>query len=59
MLWLILDPSIANVIYLYRLKGFSESQLSHRDLQTTIALQLLRQPASVLRKRKSDVQVYG
>jgi Transposase IS4 len=59
MLWLILDASIANVLYLYRLKGFSESQLSHRHLQTTIALQLLRQPASVLRKREPDVRVYG
>ena len=59
MLWLILDASIANVLYLYRLKGFSESDLSHRRLQTTIALQLLRQPASVLRKQESDVQVYG
>lgn len=59
MLWLILDASIANVLYLYRLKGFAESQLSHRHLQTTIGLQLLRQPAAVLRNRESDVQVYG
>jgi Transposase IS4 len=59
MLWLILDASIANVLYLYRLKGFTEPQLSHRRLQTTIALQLLRQPAAVLRNRESDVQVYG
>ena len=59
MLWLILDASIANVLYLYRLRGYLESELSHKDLQTTIGLQLLRQPASVLRKRKPGVQVYG
>jgi Transposase IS4 len=59
MLWLILDASIANVLYLYRLKGYTESDLSHRQLQTTIALQLLGQPASVLRKRESDVIVLG
>ena len=52
MLWLILDASIANVLYLYRLKGFTEADISHRDLQTTIALQLLRNPACVLRNRE-------
>lgn len=52
MLWLILDASIANVLYLYRLKGFTERDLSHRQLQTTIALQLLENPASALRKRE-------
>jgi hypothetical protein len=59
MLWLILDASIANVLYLYRLKGFIERDLSHRGLQTTIGLQLLQNPASVLRKRESTVVVIG
>jgi len=59
MLWLILDASIANVLYLYRLKGYAESNLSHRQLQTTIALQLLGQPASVLRKRESNARTIG
>ena len=49
MLWIILDASIANVLYLYRLMGFGESNISHRDLQTRIGLQLLRNPASILR----------
>jgi hypothetical protein len=57
MLWLILDASIANVLYLYRLKGFSEADLSHRDLQTRIGLQLLREPDSVLRQRRDPVIV--
>jgi hypothetical protein len=38
MLWLILDASITNVLYLYRLKGFTERDLSHQGLQTTITL---------------------
>lgn len=59
MLWLILDASIANVLYLYRQKGYTESDLSHYTLQTTIALQLLWQPTSVLRERDSDVIVLG
>jgi hypothetical protein len=59
MLWLILDASIANVLYLYRLKGFKERDLNHRDLQTTITLQLLQNPAYVLRKRESTVAVTG
>jgi hypothetical protein len=59
MLWIILDASIANVLYLYRLRGFTESQLSHRDLQTRIGFQLLRDPASVLRERESTVNAVG
>jgi hypothetical protein len=59
MLWLILDASIANVLYLYRLKGFTETDLSHRDLQTTIGLQLLRNPACVLRNREPQTAVIG
>jgi hypothetical protein len=38
MLWIILDTAVANVLYLYRLKGFSEKDLSHRQLQTTLSL---------------------
>jgi hypothetical protein len=38
MLWLIPDALIANVLFLYRLKGVTEADLSHRQLQTTIAL---------------------
>jgi hypothetical protein len=59
MLWLILDASIANVLYLYRLKGFTENDLSHRQLQTTIALQLLRNPTSVLRVREPTTVTFG
>lgn len=59
MLWIILDASIANVLYLYRLKGYAEADLSHRDLQTRIGLQLLRDPASVLRQRDSQVMTIG
>jgi hypothetical protein len=58
MLWIILDASIANVLYLYRLKGFSEADLSHRDLQTKIGLQLLREPVSVLRERRDPVIIF-
>jgi hypothetical protein len=57
MLWIILDASIANVLYLYRLKGFSESNLSHRELQTRIGLQLLQEPASVLRQHRGPVVI--
>ncbi len=59
MLWLVLDASVANVLYSYRLKGFPEAKLSHRRLQTTLALQLLRDPASVLRQRESNVMILG
>ena len=59
MLWIVLDASIANVLYLYRLRGFTESQLSHRDLQTRIGFQLLRNPASVLRERASTTIAIG
>ena len=59
MLWIILDASVANVLYLYRMKGFSEADLSHRDLQTRLGLQLLRNPASVLRPRESQVFAVG
>jgi hypothetical protein len=59
MLWIILDASIANVLYLYRLKGYTEANLSHRELQTRIGLQLLKDPASVLRKRSSKITVSG
>lgn len=53
MLWLILDANITNVLYLYCLKGFREADLSHRDVQIIIVLQLLGQPASVFRPRES------
>jgi hypothetical protein len=59
MLWIILDASIANVLYLYRFKGFTESVLSHKDLQTTIGLQLLKDSGSVLRHRSSAAFVLG
>ena len=59
MLWIILDASVANVLYLYRMKGFTETNLSHRDLQTRLGLQLIRNPASVLRKQESQVIVMG
>jgi hypothetical protein len=59
MLWIILDASIANVLYLYRLKGHAEADLSHRELQTRIGLQLLQDPASVLRQRDSQIVILG
>jgi hypothetical protein len=53
VLWIILAASIANVLYLYRLRGITESQLSHIDLQTRISFQLLRDPAFFLHERES------
>jgi hypothetical protein len=52
LLIILLDVSLQ---FPYRLKGFSEADLSHRDLQTKIGLQLLREPASVLRERRDPV----
>jgi hypothetical protein len=49
LFWQLIDASVANVLYLYRLKGFSESQLSHHQVQERLALQLLRNPAAVTR----------
>jgi Transposase IS4 len=53
LFWQLIDASIANVLYLYRLKGFSRDELSHSQLQERLGLQLLRNPASVSRIIKS------
>jgi Transposase IS4 len=50
LLWMIIDASIANVLYIFRLKGF---KITHTQLQERLGLQLLRNPASVNRKRDS------
>lgn len=50
LLWMIIDASIANVLYIFRLKGF---KITHTQLQERLGLQLLRNPASVNRKRNS------
>lgn len=49
LLWMIIDASIANVLYILRLKGF---KISHTDLQERLGLQLLRDPAAVNRTRE-------
>jgi hypothetical protein len=41
LFWMIIDASISNVLYIYRLAGISESELSHAQLQERLGLQLL------------------
>jgi hypothetical protein len=53
LLWHLLNTSISNVLYLYRLKGFTRADLTHLELQQRLGLQLLRNPAAVSRKIES------
>ena len=50
LFWHLISASISNVLYLYRLKGINESELTHLQLQERLGLQLLRNPAAVSRK---------
>jgi hypothetical protein len=50
LFWQIIHGSIGNVLYVYRLEGFSGRDISHLELQERLGLQLLRDPASVSRK---------
>jgi Transposase IS4 len=49
LFWHLISASISNSLYLYRLKGFTDSELTHLQLQERLGLQLLRNPASVSR----------
>jgi transposase IS4-like protein len=59
LLWAILDATIVNIHKIYRAKRHLTKDLSHKDLQTEIALLLLRNPAAVLRKRPRVEKIYG
>jgi len=50
LFWHIIDASISNVLYIYRLKGYTDHDLTHLELQERLGHQLLRNPASVSRK---------
>lgn len=50
LFWHLVSASIANCLYIYRLLGFTDKDLTHKQLQERLGLQLLRNPASVLRK---------
>ena len=50
LFWHLISTTISNTLYLYRLKGIVDSQLTHRQLQERLGLQLLRNPAAVSRK---------
>jgi Transposase IS4 len=49
LFWMIIHASIGNALFIYRHRGFKS--LTHQELQQRIGLQLLRNPASVNRKR--------
>ena len=53
LFWHLINASISNTLYLYRLKGFTDSELTHLQLQERLGLQLLRNPASASRKIES------
>jgi hypothetical protein len=57
LFWMIIDASISNVLYLYRLTGITVKELTHSQLQERLGLQLLRNPAAVDRKHKSEIRV--
>jgi hypothetical protein len=59
LFWMIIDASISNVLYLYRLAGIDKNVLTHSQLQERLGLQLLRNPAAVTRKLKPTVNVIG
>jgi hypothetical protein len=53
LFWQIIDASIANVLFIYRLKGYTKADITHQQLQERLGLQLLRNPSAVCRKRAS------
>ena len=52
LFWQLINASITNCLYIYRLLGFGEKELTHLQLQERLALQLLRNPAAVIRTKK-------
>jgi hypothetical protein len=56
LFWMIIDASISNVLYIYRLAGFSESELTHAQLQERLGLQLLRSPLLELQYSSWNIQ---
>jgi hypothetical protein len=50
LFWHLIHASISNCLYIYRLEGFTDREISHLQLQERLGLQLLRNPASVLRQ---------
>jgi hypothetical protein len=59
LFWMIIDASISNVLFIYRLAGINEDQLTHSQLQERLGLQLLRNPAAVNRIKNTSVKVTG
>jgi hypothetical protein len=53
LFWHIIDASISNCLFIYRLKGYTDRQISHFELQERLGLQLLRNPAAVTRVHDS------
>ena len=52
LFWHLVAASIANVLYIYKLKGH---KISHLEIQQRISLQLLRNPPATTRKRPSNI----
>jgi hypothetical protein len=50
LFWHLINVSITNILFLYRLKGITDRELTHLQLQERLGLQLLRNPASVSRR---------
>jgi hypothetical protein len=57
LFWHLINASISNVLYLYRLQGFTDSTLTHLQLQERLGLQLLKNPAAV--SRKIELETYS
>ncbi len=53
LFWHLISTTISNTLFLYRLKGVLDVELTHRQLQERLGLQLLRNPAAVSRKIES------
>jgi hypothetical protein len=66
LFWQIINACIGNCLYVFRLEGFDDSEITHQQLQERVSLQLLRNPAAVMRevewttlastKRKTDIR---
>jgi hypothetical protein len=53
LFWHLISTTISNTLYLYRLKGITDVQLTHRQLQERLGLQLVRNPAAISRQIES------
>jgi hypothetical protein len=49
LFWQLISASISNTLYLYRLKGVTEKEITHLELQERLGLQLIKNPSAVSR----------